>query len=62
MTYLWNFSEGGMPPGSGAIHPDHLVGRMLALGAIATLLARERQSGGHLEVAQVEVILVFSPT
>ena len=57
MTYLWNFSEGGMPPGSGAIHPDHLVGRMLALGAIATLLARERQSGGHLEVAQVEVII-----
>ncbi len=57
MTYLWNFPEGGMPPGSGAIHPDHLAGRMLALGATATLLARERQSGGHLEVAQVEVII-----
>ena len=58
MTYLWNFSEGGMPPGSGAIHPDHLAGRMLALGAIATLLARERRGiGGHLEVAQVEVII-----
>ncbi len=57
MTYLWNFPEGGMPPGSGAIHPDHLAGRMLALGAIATLLARERRGGGHLEVAQVEVII-----
>jgi crotonobetainyl-CoA:carnitine CoA-transferase CaiB-like acyl-CoA transferase len=58
MTYLWNFPEGGMPPGSGAIHPDHLAGRMLALGAVATLLARERDRvGGHLEVAQVEVII-----
>jgi crotonobetainyl-CoA:carnitine CoA-transferase CaiB-like acyl-CoA transferase len=58
MTYLWNFPEGGMPPGSGSIHPDHLAGRMLALGAVATLLARERRgAGGHLEVAQVEVII-----
>jgi crotonobetainyl-CoA:carnitine CoA-transferase CaiB-like acyl-CoA transferase len=58
MTWLWNFPEGGMPPGSGAIHPDHLAGRMLALGAVATLLARERgAAGGHLEVAQVEVII-----
>ena len=31
---------------------------MLALGAVATLLARERRgAGGHLEVAQVEVII-----
>ncbi|MGD0120120.1 MAG: CoA transferase, partial [Candidatus Binatus sp.] len=58
MTWLWNFPEGGMPPGSGAIHPDHLAGRVLALGAVATLLARERDGvGGHLEVAQVEVII-----
>ncbi len=58
MTYLWNFPEGGMPPGSGAIHPDHLCGRMLALGAVSTLFARERRgSGAHLEVAQVETII-----
>ncbi|MGH7924169.1 MAG: CaiB/BaiF CoA transferase family protein, partial [Candidatus Binatus sp.] len=58
MTWLWNFPEGGMPPGSGAIHPDHLAGRMLALGTVATMLARERRGvGGHLEVAQVEVII-----
>jgi crotonobetainyl-CoA:carnitine CoA-transferase CaiB-like acyl-CoA transferase len=58
MTYLWNYPEGGMPPGSGAIHPDHLAGRMLALGAMATMLGRERRDvGGHLEVAQVEVIV-----
>jgi crotonobetainyl-CoA:carnitine CoA-transferase CaiB-like acyl-CoA transferase len=58
MTWLWNFAQGGMPPGSGAIHPDHLAGRMLALGGVAALLARERRGvGGHLEVAQVEVIV-----
>ncbi len=58
MSWLWNFPEGGMPPGSGAIHPDHLAGRVVALGAIATLFARERSGvGGHLEVAQVEVII-----
>ena len=58
MTYLWNFPEGGMPPGSGAIHPDHLAGRMLAIGALATVFARERRGmGGHVEVAQVEVVI-----
>jgi crotonobetainyl-CoA:carnitine CoA-transferase CaiB-like acyl-CoA transferase len=58
MTHLWNFPEGGMPPGSGAIHPDHLAGRMLALGTVSTLLARDRRGlGSHLEVAQVETII-----
>lgn len=58
MTYLWNFPEGGMPPGSGAIHPDHLAGRVLATGALATAFAREHRGvGGHLEVAQVEVVI-----
>ena len=58
MTWLWNFPERGMPPGSGAIHPDHLAGRVLALGTVATLLARDRHgAGGHIEVAQVEVII-----
>ncbi|HYK66062.1 MAG TPA: CoA transferase [Patescibacteria group bacterium] len=58
MTWLWNFPEGGMPPGSGAIHPDHLAGRMLAVGALACLIGRERtRCGGHMEVVQVEVIV-----
>jgi crotonobetainyl-CoA:carnitine CoA-transferase CaiB-like acyl-CoA transferase len=58
MTWLWNFPEGGMPPGSGAIHPDHLAGRMLAVSALAALLSRERtQAGGHMEVVQLEVIV-----
>jgi crotonobetainyl-CoA:carnitine CoA-transferase CaiB-like acyl-CoA transferase len=58
MTWLWNFPEGGMPPGSGAIHPDHLAGRMLAVGALASLIGRARtQAGGHMEVVQLEVIV-----
>ena len=59
MTHLWNFPGGGMPPGSGAIHPDHLVGRMVAVGALAAVLGREAHlgTGTHVEVAQVETIV-----
>ncbi len=61
MTYLWNFPDGGMPPGAGIIHPDHLVGRMCAVGAVAALLARDADGsdgrGAHVEVAQVETVL-----
>jgi len=59
MTHLWNFDDGGMPPGSGAIHPDHLVGRMAAVGALAAVLGRERhlERGAHVEVAQVETLI-----
>ncbi|MHB1855789.1 MAG: CaiB/BaiF CoA transferase family protein, partial [Acidimicrobiales bacterium] len=58
MTWLWNFPDGGMPPGAQVVFPDHVAGRLCALGAIAGLLGRRRQGqGGHLEVAQVEVVL-----
>jgi crotonobetainyl-CoA:carnitine CoA-transferase CaiB-like acyl-CoA transferase len=59
MTHLWNFPDGGMPPGAGIIHPDHLVGRMCAVGAVAALLARDGNDGqgAHVEVAQVETVL-----
>ncbi len=72
MSHLWNFPGGGMPPGSGAIHPDHLVGRMVAVGALASLLGRSAADdagdagvggvgvggvGAHVEVAQVESIV-----
>jgi crotonobetainyl-CoA:carnitine CoA-transferase CaiB-like acyl-CoA transferase len=58
LTYLWNFTDGGMPPGSGAIYPDHLVGRMCTVAAVALLLARERTGTGmHAEVAQVETVM-----
>ena len=60
MTYLWNYEESPeeKPPGSRAIYPDHLVGRMCALAAVAGLLARDQTGeGGHVEVAQVETTI-----
>ncbi len=65
MTHLWNFPDGGMPPGSGAIHPDHFVGRMGAVGGLAALLGRDgfdpdnsgSGAGVHVEVAQVEALV-----
>jgi crotonobetainyl-CoA:carnitine CoA-transferase CaiB-like acyl-CoA transferase len=56
MTYLWNWPEGGVPPGSFAVHPDHLVGRVCALGALATLIGG---GGRHVECAQVETVINF---
>jgi len=45
------------PEGSTNIHPDHLVGRLGALGIVAALLRRERDGrGAHLQVAQFEVL------
>ncbi|HET6812296.1 MAG TPA: CoA transferase [Acidimicrobiales bacterium] len=58
MTWLWNFPGGGMPPGSMVIFPDHLAGRVCAVGALAGLVARQaRGTGTHVEVAQVETVL-----
>ena len=58
MTWLWNFPGGGMPPGAMVIFPDHLAGRMGAVGALAGLVARHaRDTGTHVEVAQVETVL-----
>src|SRR6266849_858794 len=58
MSYLWNFPGEKEPPGSSAILPDHLAGRALAVGALATMLARDRRGcGSHVEVAQVEVVI-----
>lgn len=60
MTWLWNYDDEpeGMPPGSRAIYPDHLVGRMCAVAAVTGLLGRERTGQGcHVEVAQVETTI-----
>ncbi len=60
MTYLWNYEEAPeeKPPGSRVIYPDHLVGRMCALGAVAGLLARDHTGEGcRVEVAQVETTI-----
>ena len=65
MTWLWNFPGGGMPPGAQVVFPDHVAGRICALGAAAALIGRDRRrqegapgdQAAHLEVAQVEVVL-----
>ncbi len=58
LSWLWAFDDGEGPPGSNAIHPDHLAGRMGALGALAAVIGRDRgATGAHVEVAQVEVLM-----
>ncbi len=57
LVHLWNYDDQDFPAGSGAIFPDHLAGRLCALGAVAALLARSSEgSGCHVEVAQVEAV------
>ncbi len=58
IKYLWNFTDGDPPPGSNAIHPDHLAGRLCALGALAGLLDRDaRGEGAHAEISQAEALV-----
>jgi crotonobetainyl-CoA:carnitine CoA-transferase CaiB-like acyl-CoA transferase len=53
---LWDYEGDDPPAGSTSILPDHLAGRVLAVGAMAGLIARQRtRLGCHVEVAQVEV-------
>ena len=58
IKYLWNFTDGDPPPGSNAIHPDHLAGRLCALGALAGFLSRDRRGeGAHAEISQAEALV-----
>ena len=54
---LWNYDDQDEPAGGASIFPDHLCGRIGALGAMAGLLGRRRGdgTGAHVELAQVEV-------
>ncbi|MCU1378615.1 MAG: putative family CoA-transferase, partial [Acidimicrobiales bacterium] len=54
---LWNYDDQDEPAGGASIFPDHLCGRVGALGAMAGLLGRRRGdgTGAHVELAQVEV-------
>jgi crotonobetainyl-CoA:carnitine CoA-transferase CaiB-like acyl-CoA transferase len=56
LQYLWNYPEDAeRPAGSVNIFPDHLVGRLGALAAVAALIARERSGRGcKLDAAQFE--------
>lgn len=57
LNHLWNFSDvADEPAGSQNIYPDHLVGRLGAMIAVAGLIERERSGTGcHAEVAQFEL-------
>jgi crotonobetainyl-CoA:carnitine CoA-transferase CaiB-like acyl-CoA transferase len=58
MTYLWAFDDGEGPPGNPAIHPDHLAGRLCAIGGLAGVVGRSLRGGGaHVEIAQVEGVV-----
>jgi len=58
LSWLWAFKDGEPPPGTTAIHPDHLAGRLSAVFALASIVNTNRGSlGNHIEVAQVEVLL-----
>ncbi len=56
LTWLWAHGPDA-PRGVMTIHPDHLAGRLVALGALAGLLARDRNGTGcRLDVAQFEAV------
>ena len=58
LSWLWAFKDGEPPPGTTAIHPDHLAGRLSALFALASIINVNRgATGSHVEVAQVEALL-----
>ena len=59
LQWLWNFPEDAeQPAGSTNVHPDHLVGRLGALGITAALVGREQSDeGAHVEAAQFETII-----
>jgi crotonobetainyl-CoA:carnitine CoA-transferase CaiB-like acyl-CoA transferase len=59
LQYLWNYPEDAeTPAGSTNTHPDHLVGRLGAMGVVAALIRRQRKGGGaRIEVAQFEVLI-----
>jgi len=56
LTWLWAHGPDA-PRGVMTIHPDHLAGRLVALGALAGLLARERTGEGcRVDLAQCETV------
>ena len=57
LVHLWDYADEDDPVGGAAIFPDHLAGRLVAVGALATLVGRERTGlGAHTEVAQIEAV------
>lgn len=60
LTWLWNFDDGDPPPGSIAIHPDHLAGRVAAIAALLGVWQNLNDGKGfHAELAQVENLIAL---
>jgi len=52
---LWNHPDAPYPCGTSMNHPDHIAGRILAIGVLAALREREASGEGQLlELAQTE--------
>ncbi|HEX4430708.1 MAG TPA: CoA transferase [Frankiaceae bacterium] len=59
LTWLWAHGP-DEPRGVMTIHPDHLAGRLVALGVLAGLQARERTGRGtRLDLAQFETVIAL---
>ncbi|MCW2548097.1 MAG: CoA transferase [Mycobacterium sp.] len=56
LTWLWAHGPDA-PRGVMTIHPDHVAGRLVALGAVAALRAREQTGrGSRVDLAQFEAL------
>ena len=59
LTWLWAHGADA-PRGVQTIHPDHLAGRLCAIGALAGLRARDRTGRGcRVDVAQFEAVVAL---
>ncbi|HEX4018748.1 MAG TPA: CoA transferase [Frankiaceae bacterium] len=59
LTWLWAHGPDA-PRGVMTIHPDHLAGRLVALGVLAGLHARERTGeGARIDLAQFETVIAL---
>ena len=57
---LWNHPDAPYPCGTSMNHPDHIAGRLLAVGVLGALAEREVSGEGqHLELAQTEAAAYF---
>jgi crotonobetainyl-CoA:carnitine CoA-transferase CaiB-like acyl-CoA transferase len=59
LTWLWAHGPDA-PRGVMTIHPDHLAGRLVAMGALAGLHRRERTGrGARIDLAQFETVIAL---
>jgi crotonobetainyl-CoA:carnitine CoA-transferase CaiB-like acyl-CoA transferase len=59
LTWLWAHGPDA-PRGVMTIHPDHLAGRLAAIGALAALDSRDRTGRGRrIDIAQFEAVMTL---